>query len=382
MRKGFVVVALTIGACKSAPQFTPPPPEVAVVTVEPKTLNQVFEFSGEVEASKSVQVRSQVGGVILERPFREGQAVQAGQVLFRIDPTNYDADLRAAQGRFAEAEARQTNAAARLQRMSALLRDNAISKQDYDNAVSEAKQAEAAVDAARGALDRSRKAMNDATVRAEIAGRVGQAMLEVGARVRGPEDVLTTIDVLDPVYVNFRPSSQQFLAWRQNPESNRKLQPGGPLSIEATLSNGQPVPTVGKLGYIDPVLDPATGTQELRAVFPNPQHLLLPGQFVRVKLLGFTRDSAVLIPQRAVLQAMGRQSVYVVVPGDTVKIRDVTASSWQGNDWLIESGLAAGDRVVVDGLQKIGPGMKVRAVPAGDSTAAPVQPGAPGASRP
>ncbi len=176
--------------------------------------------------------------------------------------------------------------------------------------------------------------------------------------------------------MNFRPSSQQLLAWREHPESNRKLQPGGPLRIEATLPNGQVVPTTGKLGFIDPVLDPATGTQELRAVFPNPQHLLLPGQFVRVRLLGFTRDSAILIPQRAVVQAMGRQSVYVVAPGDTVKIHDVTASSWEGNNWLIESGLSAGDRVVVDGLQKIGPGMKVRVVAAGDSTKAP------GAARP
>jgi len=360
MKQGFMVMALLLGACKSTPQFTLPPPEVAVMTVEPKTLDQVYEFSGVVEASKRVQVRSQVGGVIMERPFREGQAVEAGQVLYRIDPTNYDADLRAAQGRFAEAEARQTNAAARLQRFTALLRDNAISKQDYDNAVAEAGQASAGVDAARGALDRARKAFNDATVRAEIGGRVGEALLEVGARIRGPEDVLTAIDVMDPIYVTFSPSSQQLLAWRANPESSRKLQPGGPLRIEVTLPNGEPVPAVGQLGFIDPVLNPATGTQALRAVFHNPQHLLVPGQFVRVRLLGFTRDSSILVPQRAVVQALGRQSVYVVAPGDTVKVHDVTASSWEGNNWLIESGLAAGDRVVVDGLQKIGPGMKVR----------------------
>ncbi len=191
MRKGFMVTALLVGACKSAPQFTPPPPEVAVMTVEPKTLNQAYEFSGEVEASKRVQVRSQVGGVIVERPFREGQAVQAGQVLYRIDPTNYDADLRAAQGRLAEAEARQANAASRLQRLTALVRDNAISKQDYDNAVAEAKQAEAGVESARGALDRARKAMNDATVRAETRWPGGPGHARgggPGSRTRGRVD--------------------------------------------------------------------------------------------------------------------------------------------------------------------------------------------------
>lgn len=356
-------------ACKPAPQFTPPPPEVAFITVAPKSIEQVFEFSGEVEASKSVQVRSQVGGVIVERPFREGQAVQAGQVLYRIDPTNYDADLRGAQGRLAEAEARKANAASRLQRLTALVRDNAISKQDYDNAVAESRAADAAVESARGALDRSRKAFNDASVKAEISGRVGETHLELGARVRGPEDVLTTIDVLDPVYLAFRPSGQQLLAWRRNPAINRLLQPGSALKIEAILPDGRPAPQQGKLGFIDPVMDPATGTQEFRAVLPNPDRLLLPGQFVRVRLLGITRDSAILIPQRAVLQAMGRQSVYVVGPGDTLKVHDVTATSWQGHEWLIEQGLSPGDRVVVEGVQKAFPGTKVRPVPVKDSTA-------------
>lgn len=374
MRKELLVLAALVGACKSAPQFTPPPPEVAFIVVAPKRVEQVFEFSGEVEASKSVPVRPQVGGVIVERPFREGQAVPVGQVLYRIDPTNYDADWRAAQGRLADAEARQANAAARLQRFTTLVRDNAISKQDYDNAVAEARQAEAGVEAARGALDRARKALADATVRAEIAGRVGAARLEVGARVRGPEDVLTTIDVLDPIYVAFRPSSQQLLAWRRDPQANRLLQPGSPLRIEAILPDGQPAPAPGRLDFVDPVLDPATGTQQLRATFPNPGHLLLPGQFVRVRLLGIVRDSAILIPQRAVIQGMGRQSLYVLSAGDTIKARDIAATAWEGNQWLIEQGLAPGDRVVVEGVQKAFPGMKVRPVPASDSTRAAPRP--------
>ena len=374
------VVAGGLGAlgCKPAPQGAPPPPEVVVITVVPKQVDQVFEFSGEVEASRSVQVRSQVGGIIVARPFREGQAVRPGQVLYRIDPTSYDADWRSARARLAEAEARQTNAVASLQRFTALLKDNAISRQDYDNAVAQAQQAEAAVEAARGAADRARKNLDDATVRAEIAGRVGKALLETGARVRGSEDVLTTIDVLDPIYVSLRPSGQQLLSWRRDPKTSRLIEPGSPLRFEAILPDGRPAPDSGRLGFIDPVLDPATGTQLLRAVFPNPGRLLLPGQFVRVRLLGITRDSAILIPQRAVLQAMGRQSVYLLAPGDTVRPRDVVASSWQGSDWLIEAGLAPGDRVVVDGIQKVFPGMKVRPVAASDSaSAAPPPQGAP-----
>ncbi|HEV8598006.1 MAG TPA: efflux RND transporter periplasmic adaptor subunit [Gemmatimonadales bacterium] len=370
IRPGSVaLLGLAALACrKPAPPAAFPPAEVGIVTITPRRVDQVFEFVGNVEAFKRVQVRSQVNGVILSRPFTEGQAVRAGQVLYRIDPTAYDADWRAAKARLAEAEARQANMEQNLTRLTALLRDNAISKQEYDNSVSQAKQAQAAVEEARGIVDRARKNLDDTAVRAELSGRVGKALLEVGARVRGSDDVLTTIDVLEPIYVTFRPSGQQLLAWRRDPKSSRLIEPGGPLRVEAILPDGSTLPVQGKLGFIDPVLDPATGTQAFRAQFPNPQRLLLPGQFVRVRLLGMVRDSAIVIPQRAVLQAMGRQTVMVVTPGDTVRPREVAASAWTGDQWVIEHGLAPGDRVVVDGLQKVFPGMKVRPVPVGDGT--------------
>ena len=372
------LLALTSGlpACRKAAPPAPPPPEVAVLQVTPRSIEQVFEFSGNVEARKSVEVRAQVGGVIVARPFTEGQAVREGQVLYRIDPTAYDADWRAARARLAEAEARQANMEQNLARMSALLRDNAISRQDYDNAVAQAKQAQAGVEAARGVVDHAKKSLDDTAVRAELSGRVGRALLEVGARVRGPEDVLTSIDVLDPIYVTFRPSGQQLASWRRDPKVAKLIQPGGALKVQVILADGQPAPTLGKIGFVDPVLDPATGTQAFRAELANPQHLLLPGQFARVRLLGFTRDSTIVVPQRAVLQAMGRQTVYLVAAGDTVRPREVVASSWTGDQWLIDSGLAAGDRVVVDGLQKVFPGMKVRPV-AADTSAKPAPGGAP-----
>jgi len=351
-------------ACSKPAAFTPPPPEVAVVEIVPRTIEQVFEFAGNVEASRSVDVRAQVGGVIQERPFTEGRAVRAGDVLYRIDPTAYDADWRAARARLVEAEARLANAEQTQTRFTALLRDNAISRQEYDNAVTEAKRAVAAVEEARGVLDRAKKNLDDTSVRAELSGRVGKALLEVGARVRGSEDVLTTIDVLDPIYVTFRPSGQQLLDWRREPRSARLLTPGGLLRVQAVLPDGSEYAAVGRIRFIDPVLDPATGTQQFRAEFMNPQRMLLPGQFVRVRVLGFERDSAIVVPQRAVLQAMGRQTVYVLSPGDTVRPREVVASGWTGDQWMIDHGLARGDRVIVDGVQKVFPGMKVRPVSA------------------
>jgi membrane fusion protein (multidrug efflux system) len=366
-----VTVAAFFAGCSEPAAVAPPPSEVVVIEVVPRRLEQVYEFSGNVEASRSVQVRAQVSGVITERPFNEGQAVKAGDVLYRIDQTPYAADWRAARARLAEVDARAANAQQTLNRFAALLKDNAISRQDYDNAESQAKQAQASVEEVRGIVDRLKKNLDDTIVRAELSGRVGKALLEVGARVRGPEDILTTIDVLDPIYVTFRPSAQQQLSWRRDPRTSRMLVPGGGLSFEAVLPDGAPAPSRGRLDFVDPVVDPATGTQVFRAEFPNRDRLLVPGQFVRIRVHGLIRDSAIVIPQRAVLLTMGRQAAYLVDATDTVRVKDVVATTWTGNDWLIEQGLSPGDRVIVDGVQKVGPGMKVKPVPAADSTAAP-----------
>jgi membrane fusion protein (multidrug efflux system) len=373
-------VGIAALACKkpSAP-LAPPPTEVTVVEVAPRRLDQVYEFSGSVEASKSIQVRSQVAGVVKARPFNEGQAVRAGEVLYEIDQTAFEAEWRAARARLTEAEARATNAKQTLARFTALVSDSAISRQDYDNAAAQAKQADAAVEEARGVMDRARKNLDDTKVRAEVSGRVGKALLEVGARVRGTDDVLTYIDVLDPIYVTFRPSAQQQLSWRRDPRTARMLAPGGGLTFQAILPDGAPAPNPGRLDFNDTVVDPATGTQLFRAEFLNRERLLLPGQFVRIRLLGLIRDSAIVIPQRAVLLQMGRQTVYVVAAGDTVRIKDVVASSWAGDQWLIEQGLVPGDRVIVDGTQKVGPGAKVKPVLADSATAGKGAPG--GASR-
>jgi membrane fusion protein (multidrug efflux system) len=381
--RSLLALAFILSACaKETPPPQMPAPEVTVVTVKPRKVADDVQLAGEVQAYRTVQVRAEVSGVIVERPFREGSEVRPNDVLYRIDPVSYRADYEAAQAQVADAEARLTNAASNASRLRPLLQDNAVSKQEVDNAEAAVKQAQAGLNAARAAVDRARKSFSETVVRAEIGGRVGRAQLDVGTRVTGPSDVLTTIDVLDPIYVSFRPSSQQQLAWRRDADTRRALSPGGSARVQVTLPDGSSFPTLGRIGYVDPVVDPATGTQQYRAEFENRDHILLPGQFVRVQLRGLVRDSAIVVPQRAVQQQLGRQSVYVVGKGDTVTAREVKGAGWSGEGWLIESGLNPGDRVVVDGTQKIGPGMVVRPVALADSAATDTLPGdRPAASR-
>lgn len=351
-------------ACgKPAPQ-APAPPVVAVVQIRPERVAETSEFAGEVEAVRRVEVRSPVAGVIVAQPIREGRQVTAGDVLFRIDPTTYAAAMRGAQARLAEAQARFDNATRTSARLRPLLAEHAVAQKDVDDAAAEEAGGRAAVDDAKASVDRARKDLNDATIKAEIAGRVGKANLVLGARVTGPADLLTTIDVLDPVRVAFRPSTQQILAWRRDPRAAQALRVGGSARVQIVLPDGVVYPETGKLDFVAPVVDSATGTQEFRAEVPNHQRLLVPGQFVRVRLEGLVRDSAILIPQRAVVQSLGRQSVYVLGAGDTVHGRDVHATAWVGERWLIDSGLVAGDRVIVDGVQKVRPGGVAKPTPA------------------
>ena len=365
-RAALAVASLfVVAACSRGPgkQFVPPPTLVGIVTVSPTSIPEQYEFVGQVQPYRRVEVRSRVEGIVTDRPFTEGSFVAKGQVLYNLDAVKYEAAYRSAV-------ARLDNAKRTLARLEPLVPKHAVAQQDVDNARSELESAQAAVDAAKKDLD-------DTVIRAEISGRVGRARLELGARVTGPADLLTTIDDLDPVYVTFHPSSQQLLAWQSDPQARALLASGaanasdggssGGIAVRAVLPDGSLLPRVGHINFMSPSLDSASGTQEFRAQFANADHRLLPGQFVRVRLEGFQRSSALAVPQRAVQQGLGRQFVYVVGPGDTVTARDVNPGQWSGNLWIIDSGLAPGDRVIVDGIQKIAPGRVVRPVPAVDS---------------
>lgn len=360
-------VGLATGCSRKDPPPRFPPPQVAVVVVRLQTVAETYEFPAEVEPYRSVEVRARVDGVILARPFTEGTIVTPGQVLYRLDQVRYEAAYRSAVARF-------ENAKLTLARLEPLLAQNAVAQQDVDNARSE-------YAAAQATLDQAKKDLDDTKVRAEIEGRVGRTQLEVGARVTGSGDLLTTIDRVDPVYVTFRPSSQTLLAWQERPRARELARPGSALEVRVVLPDGSTLPRAGRLDYVAPVQDAATGTQEFRAIFQNPDRLLMPGQFVRVRLVGFARDSALAVPQRAVQTSLGRQFVYLVAPGDTVAARDVQPGPWSGDRWIIDKGLVPGDRVIVDAVQKVAPGRPVRPMPQGDTALAPVAAPAPRAKQ-
>jgi membrane fusion protein (multidrug efflux system) len=335
-----------------------------VMVVHPERVAETEEFAGQVAPVRRVEVRSPVAGIITAEPIPEGAQVSAGQVLFQIDRTSYDAAWRGAQARLAQAQSRLDNASRTVARLRPLVAEHAVAQRDMDDADAAQAQARAAVDDARASVDRAAKDLHDTDIRAEIAGRVAKANLMLGARVTGPGDLLTTIDVIDPVRVSFRPSTQQVLEWRRDARASKALQAGGSVRVRIVLPDGTEYRDAGKLDYVSAVLDSSTGTEEFRAELPNHQHLLVPGQFVRVRLEGLVRDSAILVPQRAVVPSLGRQTVYVMTTGDTVRSRDVRASLWVGERWLVDSGLVDGDRVITEGVQKVRPGSVAKPAPA------------------
>jgi membrane fusion protein, multidrug efflux system len=370
---GIACLAALLGCRKKAAPGAPPPPEVSVLTVRQQTIPALYEWVAQAAASKSVQVRAQVSGVIVERPYVEGTDVPKGKVLYRIDPRTYQANYESAKARLAETEAQFANAERTLNRLKPLLAERAVAQQDVDNAQAAYDQSRAGVLDARAEVDAAKKSYDDTFVRSEITGRAGRAIMEVGALTSGSADQLTTVDQVDPIYVYFNPSDQFVLQWRRDVAAKRLILPKGVLDVQATLADGSIFGQTGKLNFVAVSLQPNTSALQLRAEFPNPQHTLLPGQFVRVRVLGLKRNDAILVPQRAVQQGLNGPFVYVLADSNKVSARPVGATDWQGTQWLIDNGLRPGDKVIVDGVQKIRPEASVRPVaydPKSDSTLA------------
>lgn len=350
------VMAMSTLACGGRSQaaagggFRMPPPEVGIVTVAAHAVPTPYEFAGQVEAFRRVEVRSRVDGVIEARPFTEGALVRRGQLLYQLDTVRYSAAYEGALATY-------DNATRTLARLEPLLPRHAVAQQDVDNA-------RTAVEASKAVLDQVRKDLHDTQIRAGIDGRVGRTRLQIGARVTGPADLLTTIDQLDPIYVGFRPPADLVAAWHRSAADRALIQPGSKLAVRVVFEDSSVFPVVGRLDFVSPVVDSATGTQEYRARFANASGTLVPGEFVHVRLDGFVDPRAITVPQRAVQQGLGRQFVYVVGAGDSVATRDVKPGQWTGHEWVIDSGLVAGDRVIVDGVQKVAPGSVVKPVAA------------------
>jgi membrane fusion protein, multidrug efflux system len=360
----------------------PPPPEVGVITVTPREVGLFDELPGRLEASRVAQVRARAAGIVQQRLFREGTDVRAGQPLFRIDPAPYQAQVASAQATVARAQANLGQAKALADRYKPLVEANAISKQDYANAVAAQKSAEAEVAAGKAAVQTAEINLNYASVAAPISGRIGRALVTEGALVgQGEATPLAVIQQINPMYINFTQPASEALKLRRAFEQGQLKRAGssGAL-VHVLLEDGSEYPQSGRLLFSDLTVDPTSGQLTLRAEVPNPKGDLLPGLYVRVRLEQAKAGNAVLLPQQAVTRSNQGDSVMVVAADGKVGPRPVKVGSAQGTDWVILDGLKAGELVVVDGFQKIRPGAPVKPVPW--KAANPAAPSAAAASAP
>jgi membrane fusion protein (multidrug efflux system) len=337
--------------------------EVKAVTVEPSSTITYADKVGEVRGSQEVDLRARVSGILLKTHFEDGALVQEGQLLFSIDAREYRAQVNNARAQVASAEANLSRALQDVARYKPLLADEAIARQVYDNAVAAASQAQAQVDASRAALQESQLGLDYAEVRAPMHGRIGAAQVFPGGLVTAGQTLLATISSDDPAWVYFTISESELLDYERR-QGGRNVAADDPIRVvQLLLSDGSVYPLPGRINFGDRALDATTGTYKLRAEFPNPNHSLLPGLFARVRATGSTLENALIIPDRAVQEQLGRYFLTVVGADDKAEMRPVTLGERFGNRQVILSGLAAGDRVVVEGIQKARPGTPLKVVP-------------------
>jgi membrane fusion protein (multidrug efflux system) len=344
----------------------PPPPEVGVVTVAPRSIGIVTELPGRLEASRVAQVRARTPGIVQKRLFNEGSDVRAGQALFQIDPSSMQAALQAAQAALARAQANLGQASAQVQRFRPLVEANAISKQEFVNAEAAQKQAQADVAAAQANVKTAQINLGYATVTSPIAGRIGRALVTEGALVgQGEPTPLAVVQQIQPMYVNFTQPASEVLRLRKALASGQLQRASGPesASVRIMFDDGSEYGPKGRLLFSDLTVDPTSGQVMLRAEVPNPESLLLPNMYVRVRLEEAQASSAIVLPQQAVMRSSQGDTVMVVGADGKVTPRPVKVGTAQGAQWVVMEGLKAGEQVVVDGFQKMRPGAPVKPVP-------------------
>jgi len=347
-------------------------PEVTVVTITPQTITLTTELPGRTSAHVISEVRPQVGGIIQKRLFVEGREVKAGEVLYQIDPATYQAAYDSAKATLAQAEANALPAKLKAERYANLVKVNGVSKQDNDDAQAANMQSQAAVLAAKAALETARINLSYTRVTSPISGRIGKSSVTPGALVTASQaTALATVQQTDPIYVDVTQSSAEVMRLKRELDSGRlKKSADGGARVRLFMEDGTPYPQEGTLQFADITVDQTTGAVNVRVVFPNHGHDLLPGLYVRAVLSEGTDAAALLVPQPAVSRdTKGNASVMVVKADGTVEARPLELSRVLGDKWLVNSGLAAGERVIVDGLQKVRPGAKVKAVEAAAPTA-------------
>jgi membrane fusion protein (multidrug efflux system) len=359
------VVALftLLSACgeKAAEQSAPPPATVAVVTVAPRAVTLSSELPGRTEASRIAEVRARTAGIVLQRLYKEGGDVKAGEVLFRIDPAQFQASFDSAQAAVSKAEANLAQADLKVKRYKPLLAAQAVSQQEYDDAVTAQKQAAADLATTKASRTNAGLTLGYATVTSPIAGRVSRALVTEGALVgQGEATPMATVQQLDPIYVTITQSSADVLKL-QRALADGKLKSAGKDQARVTLitEDGQTYAQPGKLLFSDVSVDESTGSVSMRAEFPNPNRILLPGMYVRARLEQGVNDAAITVPQQAIVRTNEGSSVLIVGADNKVISQPVVANANEGNNWVVSSGLKGGERIVVEGFQKAKPGATV-----------------------
>ncbi|MDE8653121.1 efflux RND transporter periplasmic adaptor subunit [Novosphingobium sp. H3SJ31-1] len=363
-----------LAACSAQSPPPPAPPKVGVVTLRAEPVELTADLPGRVAAAETSEVRPQINGVIRARLFTEGSMVRAGQVLYEIEDAAYRAALGTAQGNLARAEATIGSTTALARRYRGLVDINAVSQQELDNADAAARQARADAAAQRSGVQAARVNLDFTRIRAPISGRIGRSFYTRGALVQsGQADALATIMRTDTVYVDVTQSAAQLLDLKDAIAAGGLSNQGRESArVRLILPNGKTYPIEGRLEFSEVAVDPQTGSVTLRATFPNPQGLLLPGMFVRARLVEGVRQNAILAPQQGITRdPRGRATALVVDAANTVVSRRVIAERPVGDKWVVTSGLAPGDRLIVEGLVAVKPGMKVSVGKPAQVTAAP-----------
>lgn len=370
-----LLAAVVAGGCsKEAPPPRPQAVDVTTVTIAPKDSPAIFEFVGQTQSSREVEIRARVDGFLEKRVYTEGSLVRAGEVLFLMDKKPFEATLQQAKGELAAQQARFQVAEANLARVKPLAEQNAVSKKDLDDAIGNEKSTRAAVLSAEGSVRQAELNLSYATIASPLSGLSSFAKIQDGAYINPSNNLLTTVAQLDPMWVNFSISENEHLRYRESMDKGQLKAPAdGNFEIRVILADGSEFQNRGRISFADPSFSKETGTFLVRSTFANPKGTLRPGQFVRVQLMGITRPNAILVPQRAVQQGAKSHFVWLVGKEGKAEQRGVEVGEWSGDDWVILRGLRAGEQVVVDGAIRVAQGAPLKASaykPADDAKAA------------